>query len=297
MPLVNVFDDVAEDSTNVSTEETTSQETETTQEIQTSPDEERARQGGWRPQEEWEGDPDEWVSAKEFNKRGEMMDRIRQQSKQLKGYEKKLARLEQSVNTLSDHNKKIAEIEKKKLLDDLNKQKYAAINEGDASKAAELDSLIGQVNDVDTSVTALPPEEEPDTNQALEDAKDYFANWVERPENTWYKKNPLLVAAFNQIGAALHNSNPNMPVDQLLDEARKQLVAEFPEKFPKKKGTSKVTDTPAETGIGRKAGKKVTLKDLPQEHQNLARDLAQRGIMTVDEWVKQYIEANPEEFN
>lgn len=297
MPLVNVFDDVGEDPTNVSTEETTSQETEATQEIQTSPDEERARQGGWRPQEEWEGDPDEWVNAKEFNKRGEMMDRIRQQSKQLKGYEKKLARLEGSINTLSDHNRKIAEIEKKKLLDDLNKQKYAAINEGDANKAAELDSLITQVNDVDTSATALPPEEEPDTNQALEEAKDYFANWVERPENTWYKKNPLLVAAFNQIGAALHNANPNMPVNQLLDEARKQLVTEFPEKFPKKKGTSKVTDTPAETGIGRKAGKKVTLKDLPQEHQNLARDLAQRGIMAVDEWVKQYVEANPEEFN
>lgn len=296
MPLVNVFDE-SSDSTNVSTEETTSQETETTQEAQISLDEERARQGGWRPQDEWEGDPDEWVNAKEFNKRGEMMDRIRQQSKQLKGYEKKLARLEQSVNTLGEHNKKIAEIEKKKLLDDLNKQKYSAISEGDANKAAELDSLIEQVNDVDTSVSSLPDDDDSDENPALEQAKEYFISWVERPENTWYKKNPLLVAAFNQIGAALHNANPNMPINQLLDEARKQLAAEFPEKFPKKKGTSKVTDTPAETGIGRKAGKKVTLKDLPQEHQNLARDLAQRGIMTVDEWVKQYVEANPEEFN
>jgi hypothetical protein len=44
--------------------------------VELSPDEQRAMEHGWRPKEEWEGDPEDWVSAREFNRRGELFARI-----------------------------------------------------------------------------------------------------------------------------------------------------------------------------------------------------------------------------
>ena len=47
-----------------------------------SPEEERARSGGWVPKTEWKGDPNEWRSAKEFNERGEIFATMRDLRKQ-----------------------------------------------------------------------------------------------------------------------------------------------------------------------------------------------------------------------
>lgn len=294
MPLVNTFEDVVSDEPeNIST---TAEETqESTQEPEMSPDEQHAREGGWRPKEEWDGDESEWVTAREFNKRGELISRIQTQSSQLKKNEKKIAKLEQAINALGEHNKKIADIEKRKLLDDLNRQKYTAINEGDSDKAAELDGLIEQVHNVDTSAPVIEEENEDPNASNLEAAKNYFIQWVERPDNAWYKTNKTLVAAFNVIGADLYNANPSMPLAKLLETAKNKLVEEFPEKFPTKRKNSKVTDTPDETG-NRKVKSKYGLKDLPEEARTAAKVMAEQGIMSIEDWVKQYVEANPEDF-
>src|SRR5690554_228223 len=46
--------------------------------------EEKARQQGWRPFEEWDGDPDDWVGAETFVVRGQLFDQQRQMKRQLR---------------------------------------------------------------------------------------------------------------------------------------------------------------------------------------------------------------------
>ena len=47
-----------------------------------------AREKGWRPKEEYEGDAEGWVGAEEFVKRQPLFDKIKVQSKRLKELEK-----------------------------------------------------------------------------------------------------------------------------------------------------------------------------------------------------------------
>src|SRR5512138_1524244 len=47
-----------------------------------------AREKGWRPKEEYEGDHEAWVDAEEFIKRQPLFDKIKSQSKKLKELEK-----------------------------------------------------------------------------------------------------------------------------------------------------------------------------------------------------------------
>ena len=47
-----------------------------------------AREKGWRPKDEWEGDPDDWRPAKQFLEWGEMRSTIKNQNTQIKGMKK-----------------------------------------------------------------------------------------------------------------------------------------------------------------------------------------------------------------
>ena len=71
-----------------------------------SPAEETASAGGWKPEDEWEG-TGEWIDARTFNMRGELMDRIKSQTSQLRGQDKKMTKLESGLKELADHNKRI----------------------------------------------------------------------------------------------------------------------------------------------------------------------------------------------
>ena len=47
-----------------------------------SASEKKARSNGWFPKDDWKDDPDDWVSHKKFNERGEMIGSIKQLKKQ-----------------------------------------------------------------------------------------------------------------------------------------------------------------------------------------------------------------------
>ena len=50
--------------------------TQVTQTENTNPYDKQAREMGWRPKEEWEGEPEKWRDAKEFVERGELYGKI-----------------------------------------------------------------------------------------------------------------------------------------------------------------------------------------------------------------------------
>ena len=54
--------------------------------VQLTAIEERASAQGWRPKDEWDGDPDEWVSAREFVRAGELFKKIDDQTVRSKNF-------------------------------------------------------------------------------------------------------------------------------------------------------------------------------------------------------------------
>jgi len=98
---------------------------------QYSEEELRAMEKGWRPKEEFEGNPDDWRSAKDFNEFGEM-------KKQLKNQESLIAGMKRSHNeeigNLNMLHLKQLEDKEKELSDRLDK----AVDEGDTDEAKKI---------------------------------------------------------------------------------------------------------------------------------------------------------------
>lgn len=84
----------------IETEESAEQTEETAEsEQQSEPDqyssEARARKSGWKPLDEYDGDPSKWRSSEEFNVRGEFIDKFRRQDEEAKGFKEQLGNMHQ----------------------------------------------------------------------------------------------------------------------------------------------------------------------------------------------------------
>ena len=67
----------------------------------------QAREQGWKPKEEYEGDPEKWRPAKEFVERGELFGKIDTMGKELKETRK-------ALKMLQEHHSKVKETEFKR---------------------------------------------------------------------------------------------------------------------------------------------------------------------------------------
>ena len=59
------------------------EEEEPLEAVEPSDEETVARAAGWRPKEEFDGDPNQWVDAGEFNRRAPLFEKINNQNKEL----------------------------------------------------------------------------------------------------------------------------------------------------------------------------------------------------------------------
>ena len=103
-----------------------------------TPTQQEALAQGWVPKDEYDGDPEKFVDAGEFLRRGELFRKIESQSKEMKDMRKALAEM-------AKHNAKIREVEYQRALDTLKAEKKAALSEGDADRVVEIDDKIDLV--------------------------------------------------------------------------------------------------------------------------------------------------------
>jgi len=82
--------------------------------------EEKAMEQGWVPQDQWEGDPEQWRPAKEFLDRGELFKKIEDQNRTIKEFKR-------ALDDLKGHHSKTREVEYARALEALKMQKQSAI--------------------------------------------------------------------------------------------------------------------------------------------------------------------------
>lgn len=264
------------------------------------PIEEKARSQGWRPQEEWEGDPSEWVDAKEFVFRGELMDRIKQQSSKLTEFSKENKEIKDALRILGEHNKKIAEQEYKKALADLKKQKVTAREDGDYDTEIEIEDRIEELK---TSKKEL--EDESDNavkvdKEGNEDTQDenqippVVNDWLQNESNKWYHSDPVMRGAADSVYVQHLQFNPE-DFAGALKKVEETMKAYFPEKFGKTKKTGAAVTEPSNRNTARKKGnqnsKKATVSDLSDEQKHVAQTFVDTGVFSnVQEYVDQLVE-------
>jgi hypothetical protein len=224
--------------------------------------ESRAAEQGWRPKDEWDGDPEAWRPAKEFLDRGELFKKIDQQNRELKEFKKTLEQFAQ-------HHQRVAQAEYKRARDELLKEKKEALIEGDADAVIDIDEKLAAVREAQRAPAV--PQVDP-THQVL------FQGWVQR--NGWYETNEAMRAYADKVGNRLGATG--MSPNEILAEVEAAVKKEFAAKF---ENPNRNKPTAVEAGSNKASGKKDTFQLSEEERRVMRRFVSQIPGMTEEKYI------------
>jgi hypothetical protein len=225
---------------------------------------EKARASGWRPKEEFEGDPDQWVDAGEFVRRKPLFDQLHTLKKQLSAAEKQ----QQQLAEFAANAAKRARAE---ALAEIEAQKQQAFEAGDYKAFSEAEQKAQQLQQVE------PRQQVPAAPEIPQEVQD-FAKRNER----WFEKDRAMTAyAVDMAREYIEQGGKTREEALRLVEA--DVKREFAHKFvnPNKDKAAAVV---SENGDKRGAGK-LSINDLTKEQRSVWNSL--KNHMTFEEYAKE----------
>jgi hypothetical protein len=229
--------------------------------------EKEAMARGWKPLEEFKGDPSEWKGAKAYLKDGERF-------ASLISLQNDNKKMREAIGKLAEHNRKISELEYNKALNDLKSRQAEAAEIGDRSKVAELaDKLIDLSKKQPEVEDVFAVDSQKDLEEQVQTAYKAFIS-----ENEWFKsKDPKFVDAItfaHNYDRQLRVNDPNLAPSEHLKLIEKATKERFSEVFNQKSTAANVAKVaiPSETGISVEDSKYLYNK-LPSLHKTIVNEL------------------------
>ena len=252
-------------------EESTNQESEI-QEPEYTEDERIAREKGWRPKEEFTGDEKHWVSAREFNNRTELFDKLSDRNKTIKSLNKK-------IDALIKHNQGLEEATRKKTLSELDEKRREAVQYGDTDAFDAAEKQIKEVESQESTLKVESEDSESGGQQESVEIPQTIKDFAER-NVSWFEKNKEMTDFAVFKVQQLVNSGTDM--DQALIEAEKEVKKIYANKFrnPKKDKPSDVTP-----GTKIKIKPKLTMSSITSEQRSVWHTL--KNSMTEEQFLEQ----------
>ena len=229
------------------------------------PTETAARAQGWKPKDEFTGDPGLWVDAKEFVGRAPLFDKIKGQSKELKEIKK-------TVDAMAKHFTANVNHAVQARIAALKSERKEAIEGGDVERVDKLDRAIEEQKQVKADIPTAP------------EVAPEVMEWVKA--NDWYTKD----AELHDFALAFNDSylkrNPG-DIEGSLKATATATRKAFPEKFPTntKPAASAAPAVESATAPAREA-KKYTVGRLTSEQKMVYDQLVKPGHMKHDDWFK-----------
>lgn len=193
--------------------------------------EDEARVQGWLPQEEWikDGkDPVQWRDASTFLSVGSFFSKISSLNKKIDSLEEDKSYSNKIIKQLYEQNKTVQESSYKQAMTDLRKEAREARREEEHDRADALEDQMEELRENKPEFEDLP-EEKTKSNQ--ESNAEFYDNWANSTENSWYLKDQILQDSFNGIFQRLSRTNPSSAPEQLLEKATVEIKQIFPDKF------------------------------------------------------------------
>ena len=261
-----------------------------------SPAQEKAMNGGWNPDKaDWDGDPDEWVDAPEFNRRGELMARISQLGRKVGDAEKVIEKLTAMQAASDKVQQKIVDDTIQDTEKRLKAQRREALREQDFEAIDAIEEDLDELKEV--RAKSVEPEVDPasvgraPSPIAIQDMSPTQRVWYDLVTTTpWIQgdkavHDPLL--KYGEEWLNTHNAQDHGTADFL--EAVLDKANELRGKPRNKKGPRGPDD--GKGGAGRtprsaKAkGGKYSSADLNAQQKAIAAEFVTDGIIdSVDEY-------------
>lgn len=263
--------------------------------------ERQARAQGWRPEAEFKGEG-KWVDAKSFVERG---------TQHKKKLEAQVASLTARLAEQDKVNKQFAEFTKAAMarkdaeLADAIKaaklQRSEAIRNGDDDDALALDDRIETLQEEKAKLKEEPAPAKKEPAAAATDSADgedpeavaarqaVLNDWI-ADGNEWFRDNPRMRAYALTIGQEYREAGDASVDRKFLDKIKAQMALDMPEKFGKATGNPLRLKAGA-VEAGGPASQQATGKterDLPKQDRNLMNKFVADGLMTKEQFLKDY---------
>lgn len=252
-------------------EETPQSESETSETPQYTEEEQHAINQGWKPKDQFTGDSSEWIPAREFNKNGEFIDVIKNQSKKIK-------KLEDSMQSVVDLNTKLYKSNMQEKANEVLEAKRLAIQNGNVEEAEQLEDKFHE----------MQKETGGDKSQPAPEAVEF-----QRRNHEWFNdltpENAAMRSYAVQKEVQLQQTFPDWSDGKRLLEVEKITKKYFKiggENVNRSKPTAVNVVPPENSSLG-KAKKKFTFNMLPSHMKQEVRTIATTCNMELDEYANQ----------
>jgi len=233
------------------------------EEIETNPEEAKAREFGWVPQEEWveQGkSSDDWVDAQTFNIRGRFIGDLKERDREIKELKSRV----DSFNSLLTEQVKAT---REAALREAEKKHARAVEEGDTEGAKE---ALEEVKTIQSQPVSR--------SNPLE---DFFS---QHPE---YMEDKALYREFKETDEWLAIKNRSkLDSDEKVMAHLQAVHEELTRKAP-----APTTESTGGRTVNSKKSKKLTRSDLPEYLQTTHDMFVNQGVMTSEEYIKGLQEA------
>jgi hypothetical protein len=236
-------------------------------EVETQPDpiEGLASKLGWVPKDQFRGNPDDWKPAEDFIVAGKDIQRnLSRDVRELRG----------TVENMSRTSATLLEQQLARQKAELEARFNAAVEEGDPEAARTISTQIDQL------ATTAPAAKGP-TPAGVAFAEKH---------SSWFNKDPE--ATRYAAARAQHYADQGLSDARQLQAVEKDMREIFPDLFPAPTKAPATVTAPGSRAAGN-SGRKKGFHDLPAEAQKVARDMADRGLIKIDDYVTNYF-AQPE---
>jgi hypothetical protein len=237
--------------------------------VQSEPSESEvtALEKGWRPKEEYEGDPKKWVDADEFLRRGELFEKIDLMGRELRDTKK-------TLRMLQTHHDTVRETEFQRAIQELKLEKKQAYEEGDHEKVVELDDKLLDIRIEQKNETAA-------AHQQSNQPDPRFVSWVNK--NQWYAKDEELRAFSDEVGVSHAKSYPDKSPEEVLQYVETRVRKAFPDKFNNLRRTA-----PGAVLAGGKAGSAGKKEEyaLSEDEHKIMMNFVRQGVMTKEKYIE-----------
>lgn len=243
--------------------------------------EQRAREMGWTPEDEWQGAPPKsgFLSAEEFVKRGEtIIPLLRGQNRKLEHevseMKRKVDELTSTAKSLNDFNQRALNREREeigRLRRQLEARREQAVSEGDANTALAAERELSRIdveraNSVDPQQVAV------------------VESWLQ--QNRWYQDDEHKRAWAEGFARQLQERG-YPPGIAILDAVAREARHVYGDDLGGRTATPGQVDGRA--GRQRPKGNKKTFDDLPQDARDAFRRFQSMGVkMTPEQYLQNY---------
>ena len=166
------------------------QNTEQTEKPAPSEMEQKALEMGWRPKEEFDGNEEDFIDAKEFVRRKPLFDKIDHTNRELKNVKK-------ALESFKQHYSKVEEVAVQKAIAQLKAARKEALSEGDGDR---FDAIDEQLQNAQTQLRQI----EAVKNQPVVDESEPHPDFVQFTQrNGWYQNDSELTKFADSLGMGL----------------------------------------------------------------------------------------------